>query len=163
MDQTTMNVTIESLAPMRVASYRSFSPYPEMDGAKFMAQWVAERNLSEPTRDFGFDIDVTPEQRKAGLRGYEFWRTVPAMVQPSGGVTIKEFEGGLYAVVTLEKASLDPFAIIPPGWKALHEWVITHPSYRGGNQQWLEEKISHPDGDDLKLYYPLAPAECWSK
>ena len=75
------------------------------------------------------------------------------------GVTIKEFEGGLYAVMTLEKASLDPFAIIPPGWKALHEWVITHPSYRGGNQQWLEEKISHPDGDDLILYYPLAPVE----
>jgi len=159
MDQTAVNVSIESLPPMRMASYRSISSYPEMDGAKFMNQWIAQQSLSAPTRDFGFDIDVTAEQRNAGLRGYEFWRPVPESVQPSNGVTIKEFEGGLYAVMILEKAFIDPFASIPPGWKALHEWVITHVSYRGGNHQWLEEKISHLDGDDLKLYYPLMPMD----
>jgi hypothetical protein len=121
-----------------------------------MSQWIARQHLDEITRDFGFDIDVTSDQRNEGMRGYEFWRKVPEHVQPSGGITIKDFNGGLYAVMTLEKPFIDPFATIPSGWKALHEWVITHPTYRGGNHQWLEEKINHPDGDDLKLYYPLA-------
>ena len=123
-----------------------------------MAGWIARQKIQVPVRDFGFDVDVTPEEQKAGFRGYEFWWTVPTAVQPSEGVTIRDFAGGLYACMTLYKPFSDPFARIPPGWKELHEWVIASDQYRSGSHQWLEELIAHPDGDDLKLYHPVMPA-----
>ena len=104
--------------------------------------WWRQQVTGGPGRRFGFDVDVTPEQQKDGLRGYEVWLTVPPGVQPSAGVTICDFAGGLYAVQTLYDPFVDPFARIPAGWKALHEWVIGSNQYRSGEHQWLEERSS---------------------
>jgi AraC family transcriptional regulator len=145
-------VTIESLAPLHVACYRSVSQSPEEDGAKFMLEWWRRQSAGAPGRHFGFDVDVTPEQQKDGLRGYEYWLVVPPEVQPSAGVTLRDFAGGLYAVQTLHHPFEDPFARIPAGWKALHEWVIGSSQYRSGEHQWLEELVA---GDGLKLYHPI--------
>jgi hypothetical protein len=65
-------VSIETLAPMRVACYRAASLSPEEDGAKFMLDWWGKQTCGgTQVRHFGFDVDVTPEEQKDGLRGYE--------------------------------------------------------------------------------------------
>ncbi len=76
-------------------------------------------------------------------------------VQPSAGVTVRDFAGGLYAVQTLFDPFVDPFGRIPAGWKALHEWVIGSHNCRSGEHQWMEELVAGTNGDDLKLYHPI--------
>ncbi len=154
---TSHQVSIETLPAMRVACYQKVSHEPETEGREFLTGWLARQKVTGPVRHFGFDIDVTAEQKNSGLRGYEVWSTVPEGVRPSEGVTIKDFPGGLYATILLVRFSVDPYAIIPPGWKELHEWVISNDNYRGGNHQWMEEIIFYPDGADLKLCYPVSP------
>jgi hypothetical protein len=153
-------VSIETLAPMRVACYRAASLSPEEDGAKYMLEWWRRQGGGAPGRHFGFDVDVSPEQQKEGLRGYEIWLCVPegfapSGVQPSAGVTVRDFAGGLYAVQTLFDPFVDPFGRIPAGWKALHEWVIGSSECRSGEHQWMEEIVAGGNGDDLKLYHPI--------
>jgi DNA gyrase inhibitor GyrI len=148
-------IDIETLGSLHVACYRAASPTPENDASRHLEDWLAHQRVTQPVRHFGFDVNVTDEQHKAGYRGYEVWLTVPAHVLPSDGVTIRDFDGGLYAVMTIHKPFDDPFARIPGGWKRLHEWVIQSDRCRGAGHQWLEELIT-PNGDnDLKLYHPI--------
>jgi len=145
----------ETLSPLRVACYRTVSPTPEEDGSHYMEDWIACQNVSGPVRHFGFDVDVTAEQRKAGYRGYEVWVSVSTEVQPSADVTIRAFTGGLYAVMTIHRPFDDPCVAIPAGWKKLHEWVIRSDRCRGASHQWLEELIAADGSNDLKLYHPI--------
>ena len=157
-DALCSEVSIETLAPMRVACYRAASLSPEEDGAKFMLDRWNQQSGAAPGRRFGFDVAVTPEEQKEGLRGYEIWLVAPPEVQPSAGVTLREFAGGLYAVQTQYDPFVDPFGRIPAGWKALHEWVIESSECRSGEHQWLEEIVrgAAEDGrEDLKLYHPI--------
>jgi len=154
-DATHSDICIETLDPMRVACYRAISPSPEEDGSQYLDAWVARQRIEGQVRRFGFDTDVPPAQQKPGVRGYEVWRTVPADVQPSSGVTMKDFPGGLYAVMTLHRPFTDPSKFIPAGWKELHEWVIHSSRYRSASHQWLEELIAQEDGAHLRLYHPV--------
>lgn len=155
--QRTSQVTIETLPAIRVASYRAVSPSPEEDGYAFMKAWIARQGLSGRAREFGFDCDVTEEQAKAGLRSYEQWWVVPESVTGSEGVTIREFAGGLYAVMTLYHPFEAPFERIPAGWQHLMDWVNASGTYKGAEHQWLEELVPGSAGDDLKLYHPVMP------
>ena len=148
-------IDFETLSSLRVACYRAASPTPEDDASRYMEDWVTRQNVKRPVRHFGFDVDVTAEQSKAGHRGYEVWITVPTDVQPSAGMTIRDFPGGLYAVMTIHKPFDDPFALIPTGWKKLHEWVIQSDRCRGAGHRWLEEMIAGDGANDLKLYHPV--------
>jgi DNA gyrase inhibitor GyrI len=148
-------IGMETLDPLHVACYRAASPTPEDDASRYLEDWIARQNLSLPARHFGFDVDVTGRQRQAGYRGYEVWVTVPTDVPPSAGVTIRDFQGGLYAVMTIYTPFDDPFARIPSGWKRLHEWVIQSNRCRGAGHQWLEELITGEGGNDLRLYHPI--------
>jgi len=154
-DKLCSEVAIETLEPLHVACYRAASLSPEEDGGKYILEWWGKQSAGAPGRHFGFDVDVTPEQQKDGLRGYEFWLIVPPGVRPSEGVTMRDFAGGLYAVQTLYHPFENPFARIPAGWKALHEWVIGSSQCRSGEHQWLEELVPGEKGDDLKLYHPI--------
>lgn len=152
---TNSTVSIETLPHMRVACLRVVSATPEDDGGPRMDRWVAEQGLPADTRGFGFDTDITPEEQKAGMRGYEFWRVVPDHVQPSGDVTIHDFSGGLYATMTLDRCFEIPFERIPGGWKDLHNWVVTNGKYHSAGHQWLEELLHTDYGATLKLYHPV--------
>ncbi len=152
-------ISIETLPAMHVACYRAASLSPEEDGHEYIFNWWRQQSPAQPGRHFGFDIDVTPEQQKDGLRGYEHWLVVPLDTQPSAGVTIQDFPGGLYAVQTLHDPFVDPFARIPPGWKGLHEWVIGSSQYRSGEHQWMEEIVPGDGCEDLKLYHPIQMSE----
>lgn len=154
-DHLFSEIGIETLEPLRVACYRVVSQTPETDAMNYIKQWLNCQNFASSVRNFGFDIEITPEQQKTGLRGYEVWMNVSLDVRPSDGVTIKHFAGGLYAVLTIYKPFDDPCKRIPAGWKVLHQWVIESDQYRGAYHQWLEEVISLKVGDNLKIYHPI--------
>jgi DNA gyrase inhibitor GyrI len=161
---TEMNLTtnyseikIETLPLMTVGGYAAISVEPEGESTRFVQAWVAKKNLLDASvRIFGFDVEVPSEASQEGKRGYETWMTVPAGTASSDGVVVKEFPGGLYATMTLFKPFDKPFETIPSGWHFLHDWVIHHEQYQGGHHQWLEELLTTSEGNDLKLYHPIA-------
>lgn len=151
-------VTVETLDPMVVACLRKVSESPELDGREQLNHWISLQGQPAASRKFGFDIEVTPEDEKAGRRGYEVWETIPENTPASDGIQIKNFPGGLYAVMTLDRCFDDPFQSIPTGWKDLHEWVLQSQSYTSAGHQWLEEVIQMEYGETLKLYHPVMDA-----
>lgn len=87
--------------------------------------------------------------------GYEQWLVLDpeADVEASEDVTLKSFEGGLYAVTRCKLPQ------IGETWRQLVSWRETS-AYTSGHHQWLEEALS-PVGtafDDMvmDIYLPLA-------
>jgi DNA gyrase inhibitor GyrI len=154
-DQKQYSISIEVLPPYRVACCRAVSATPEEESSARLTDWFNRHGIKN-NRHFGFDVEVSPDQSSAGLRGYEVWQDIPEGVEGSEDVVIREFPGGMYAVITLVNPFTDPFIAIPTGWKDLHNWVIQSNQYRGANHQWLEELIAHDDAPyDLKLLHPI--------
>ena len=150
-----MEIWVETLPAMRVACCRALGRAPDREARRMLATWLDQRQLAGPVRWFGFEVEVAPEQCKAGLRSYEAWIPIPAGVQLPQGMGIKEFPGGLYAVAAVSPPDQDDFAAIQRGWKRLHSWVIESDCCRSANHQWLEEFIPRPNGFTWKLYHPI--------
>src|SRR5690606_5987718 len=112
-------VSLVALPPMRVARFHAVSRTPEDDVMKVLQQWSESLGIHELPRNVGFDVDVTPQQAEAGLRGYELWFVVGERVVGSGAVEVHDFPGGLYAAMTLNDPFADPFERIPSGWGVL--------------------------------------------
>jgi DNA gyrase inhibitor GyrI len=148
-------VSIIDLPPMRVACFRAISRTPEDDALKVLTQWAAGAGMRETPRSFGFDVPVSPEQADAGLRGYELWFVVPERVVAAPPVDIRDFPGGRFAAMTVRDAFADPFAYIPAGWGALHEWVITRGYEEPGEMLCLEEVVAGGGQQDIVLYHPV--------
>lgn len=151
-------IKIESLTPQHVAVCQVISESPEEDAAKVMRDWLAGQGLEELTRrpNFGFDVEVTPEQQEAGLRGYEVWYPVPETAQAFPPITIQDYTGGLYAVMRLSNPFADPFAVIPAGWQHIVAWGESNDRYEMAAHPCLERLIPDPDGPHLDLYLAVA-------
>ena len=149
------DVTITDLPPLRVASFRAISRAPEDDALRVLTRWAVGVGFTELPRSFGFDVEIAPRQVTAGLRGYEVWLVVPEGIQAMEPVTIRDFAGGRYATLTIHRPFDDPFAIIPAGWRTLHEWVTARRLALLGEPQCLEEVVSSEGGQDMILYYPV--------
>ncbi len=148
-------VTIETLPPFHAACLRVISPSPELDGRSRLDQWIASLGLAARGRRFGFDVEVSPADENAGLRGYEVWEIIPAGILPADGFRIQDFPGGLYATLALTRCFGEPFERIPGGWMDLHTWVIQSQGYQSAGHQWLEELLTTSYGETLKLYHPV--------
>jgi DNA gyrase inhibitor GyrI len=155
-------VQIRELPPMRVVSFRAISATPEEDAARHVAEWAVKQQLPQTLRNFGFDVEVTEEQRNAGLRSYELWMAAPPGIEPGEGMLARQFIGGLYAVMTIYDALDEPFARIPAGWEYLHNWVTENSQYEPAEHQMLEEVIIAAGATEdaqrrhLVIYYPVA-------
>ncbi len=149
-----------ALEPARVARYRAVAKEPEHLATGYMKRWLLDRRVREPraVRLFGFDVDVSPEERKRGLRGYEVWATVPPGVRLGAGVRIRMAPGGLYAVMRVRDALLDPYARIPAGWKRLGAWIRRSREYRLTEGLCLEEHVQEAGSIHLDLYVPVVRA-----
>jgi DNA gyrase inhibitor GyrI len=150
-----LSVRIVQLIPMRVASAYGFGPSPELVAWATLLEWAKAGELLdvEPApRFFGFNNpDPTPGSPNYG---YEQWMTVGADVAGSGGVTIKESIGGLYAVTRC-----DGIQTITDTWHRLATWCEGSP-YVIGQHQYLEECFT-PEAVRLEdyvfdLYLPIA-------
>lgn len=154
MDQK--DVRIVKLPALRVAWVVGFGQSPEILALEKMNAWMKEHNLpASQTRLFGFD-NPSPSAGSPNY-GYEVWVTVEPEVEASGGIGIKTFEGGLYAVT---RFSGNP-ELLPGAWAQLMAWVEAS-SYSPGRHQWLEEHLYQPvvlleDIDKMvfDLYLPI--------
>ena len=132
-----LDVRISTLEPMRVVSFHAFGPSPELDAAAKLVEWAKPKGfLDEPKkhRIFGFN-NPNPSTGTPNY-GYEFWIQLEPDTEVEKGVSVKEFEGGLYAVTR-------SYGIenITATWMKLAEWVENNSKYRYGTQQILEEHV----------------------
>jgi DNA gyrase inhibitor GyrI/DNA-binding HxlR family transcriptional regulator len=144
-----VDVKIESLPPMRIASVRIISETPEMDAANIMNEFAQKHQLLEDIERnpiFGFDNpEHTPEKKE---HGYEFWIKIDPSITETGTdlVKIKEFPGGLYAVkrCNLSKESQSEYLKkhgALESWHLLQLWV-EQSKYSFAEHQWLEKHCS---------------------
>ncbi len=147
------------LEPMRVAWFRAKGKEPEHVAIACVQRWLLGQHLRRPeaVRLFGFDVEVSDAERKRGIRGYEVWAPVPAGVRPSEGVGIRRVPGGLFAVLRVRDALLDPYTRIPSGWKRLAAWVQRSRQYRLTEGLCLEEHVPTGGRVHLDLFVPVAP------
>jgi predicted transcriptional regulator YdeE len=153
------DVEIKRLEGMKVASFRVVSRTPEDDVIEYMKNGAIKNGLDkqEGMRNFGFDVPVSEEQKKEGLRGYEYWITVTDTVTQSDGVTIKNIDADEYAVLRIVNPFNDPFNSIPNGWKMLRDWVMNgeYKTTCFNNRYWLEEVIQDGNNTYMDIYFPV--------
>ncbi len=144
-------VRLEQLEPMRLAYISINSQTPEEDSLKAILAWAKESGVlkgSQPYRLFGYD-NCLPDPDHV----YTACITVGPEVEAEGEISIRDYPGGLCAVVSV--TGVDN---IGKGWQRLAEW---HKSshYRLSDQQNLEEHLTPLDVplDEfrLDLYLPL--------
>jgi DNA gyrase inhibitor GyrI len=118
-----VDVRIERLEPMRVASVHCFSETPEQDAWAKLSAWAESRCLLvDLDRHPIFGFNHPNPSPGGGKYGYELWIRIDQDSEPSGDVELKEFSGGLYAVTTCSLHD-DPIGTVPEAWRRLWEWV----------------------------------------
>ena len=120
---TDMEVRIERLDPMWVASAHCIGERPEREAWGVLRAWAEPKGLlgapdAHPV--FGFNNpNPSPDTPRYG---YEFWIRVDPDTEPGPGIEVKEVPGGLYAV-SLCKLIDDPRGTVAQVWMGLWEWV----------------------------------------
>ena len=136
-DVTDDEVRIVELEPLRVAATLGFGPQPESEAWDKLMTWARATNSFDGTqRFFGFN-NPNPMPGSPNY-GYEQWMTVDADAEPYSDVDIRDFAGGLYAVLRC-----DGLATIGEDWGRLAAWVESS-RYRSDNRQCLEELLNSP-------------------
>lgn len=150
--KTTLNVRIETLPAMRIASTLGFGTEPEHQSWTKLARWVEANHILNDGmahRYFGFN---NPDPSPASPNyGYEQWVTVGLNARGDDDVKVTDFAGGEYAVVRCVLRD------ITPAWMQLVAWVEQSP-YAFANGQCLEEYLGEgrPDLDkEFALYLPV--------
>jgi AraC family transcriptional regulator len=151
-----LEVRIGHLPSRRVASVHGFGSQPEPLAWEKLVAWAGPRGLladPEGHRIYGFN---NPNPTPASPNyGYEFWIDVDAgtPLGPDGDATVKDVEGGLYAVARFH----GPGEEMPSVWHRLLMWG-ENSAYRLATHQWLEKFVSW-SGDLLELDLMLPIAE----
>jgi len=150
---------------MRVASCFTTSRSPETEVINFLERWALHRGLDfSKLRKFGFDIPVSEEQKKYGLRSYEFWVKVPdGIEQGYDGVKIKFVNTAKYAKLRIKNPFDDPQLKMRAGWNMLFDWVASHKVKRENGKEtdedkenyMLEEIVETNDATFIDLYFPM--------
>jgi AraC family transcriptional regulator len=160
IDMENLDVQIKTLPPMRVATFAAYSPNPEIDARQELVAWAKSHGYwQEPpaVRIFGFDNPMPSEG--SPNYGYEYWLTVGSEIQANDQIKIKDFSGGLYAVLRCDVTRANPYDVIPATWQKLVKWLETS-HYKHGIQQWLEEELTRNEENGqnfiLDLYLPIA-------
>ena len=154
---TDMEVRIERLDPMWVASAHCIGERPEREAWGVLRAWAEPKGLlgapdAHPV--FGFNNpNPSPDTPRYG---YEFWIRVDPDTEPGPGIEVKEVPGGLYAV-SLCKLIDDPRGTVAQVWMALWEWV-QESEYSWRKTHELEKHLD-PDASleemVLELHLPI--------
>jgi AraC family transcriptional regulator len=152
-------IRIVNLPPMRMASFYAFGESPETKAYDKMIKWAEAHScwlVPPAVRVFGFN-NPDPSEGSPNY-GYEFWLTIGPEVQQDEDIKIKQFSGGLYAVMNCD-VSGDPGEFIPTAWSKLVNWCESS-HYHFGNHQWLEEHLTRNKTNQtafvLDLYLPIS-------
>ena len=147
-----LDVRIEELKPMRVASVRVVSESPEQDAWEKLKSWADAKGYLGNVEEypvFGFNNPSPSPDRKE--YGYEFWIRVPLDTESEGEIEIKDVPGGLYAVTTYKGLPN------PEIWMRLWNWVQSS-SYHWRKTNELEkphDPLSPHDEMTFDLYLPI--------
>jgi len=149
-----IEVRIQNLEPMRVASAHGFGENPEEQAWTKLLTWARSQGYEDlgKHRFFGFN-NPNPSPSSPNY-GYEQWMTFGEGAKPGEGIEFKEFTGGLYAVTRCE--GLQHITEI---WKQLVVWR-EESKYKEAHHQWLEEcftpKATQLEDYVFDLYAPIA-------
>lgn len=156
---TKPDVRIVTLPPMRVAMTYGFGPGPEGIAWDKMNDFLRLSNVLEDGQTHRFLGFNNPSPTPGSPNyGYEQWITVGPDTAAQGEAKIKEFGGGLYAVMHCK------LKVIGEAWQQLVAWRESSP-YRNSRHQWLEEALTPPihgtdnidwDNVEMDLYLPIA-------
>ncbi|MDE7326572.1 MAG: effector binding domain-containing protein [Lachnospiraceae bacterium] len=119
-----LNVKILLLPPCTVASYQYIGERPEEKVGDVVNRFIQESKLYEikpDARMFGFN-HPNPGILEGNIYGYEDWVTIPDDMELPEPMVKKKFEGGLYAVLTIQ---FPEFQL----WENLSKWVDENPDY----------------------------------
>lgn len=119
-----LNVRILLLPPCTVASYQYIGERPEEKVGDVVSKFVQDSRLYEIKPDarlFGFN-HPNPDILEGGIYGYEDWVTIPDDMELPAPMVKKHFEGGLYAVLTIQFPEFQ-------FWESLTRWVDENPDY----------------------------------
>jgi DNA gyrase inhibitor GyrI len=151
-NKTTLNVRIETLPAMRVASALGFGTEPEYQSWTKLTRWMEANNIlsdGAPHRYFGFN---NPDPSPASPNyGYEQWVTVGPEASGDDEVKVFDYAGGQFAVTRCVLRD------ITPAWMQLVAWVEQSP-YAFAKGQCLEEFLGEgrPDLDKaFDLFLPV--------
>lgn len=150
--KTTLNVRIETLPAMRVASALGFGAEPEYQSWTKLARWMEANNILNDGavhRYMGFN---NPDPSPASPNyGYEQWVTVGPNARGDDEVKVFDYAGGEYAVLRCILRD------ITAAWMQLVAWVEQSP-YAFAKGQCLEEYLGEgrpgPD-NEFDLYLPV--------
>lgn len=145
-----MIVKIVQLPRFRAVSFHAKdSETPEEEAWAKLRSWAEPRRLFDnPTlhQVFGRNNPMPIDQPR--LRGYEFWITIPDDFALEGDVSVVDFPGGLYAVVTSKGIEQ-----MQSNWQKLIDWVQNHQEYTFG----YPEGYDYPNQPSLELEHHLEP------
>jgi DNA gyrase inhibitor GyrI len=156
------DVRLVTLPAMRVISANGFGKEPEAQAWQKMREWIIANGLESAAKEqrfFGFNNpDPAPGSENYG---YEQWMTLPASYEPKEGDAIKEFNGGLYAMLGFRESDPSEFG---QAWKALNTWQLDSEYDYDESRQWLEECVTAgavlnntESGLGFDCYMPIRP------
>lgn len=150
---------LKEIQPMRVAYYCYYGQNAEDGAFKVMNNWVLENNIdlnNSNYRIFGYNAP-DGENSKEGY-GYEVCITIPDdMIVNDELIKVKNLEGGLYAVIAVERDECLGENIVK-GWNRLQKWLAGS-KYAYGGRQYLEEHLGFSEHAEhiggVDLYMPI--------
>ena len=145
-------IRVTYLEPCRVASFHvTDSLTPEEEAYSLFYEWAERKGLLPEHRFIpliGFNHPWGPVGEK---RGYELWCVLDNLGNIELSDTIvKEFSGGLYAVVTVP--GLDR---IMQGIQLIHQWIKEHPKYETNYPEDYKHGVD-PVPEYEVIYTPIA-------
>jgi DNA gyrase inhibitor GyrI len=147
-------IKIVELLPSKVISFHvTNSMHPEDEVYKIASDFAKPKGLwNDPLhyQVFGFDNPV--RKSSTDTHGREVWITVPDNFQKADSLIIKQFNGGLYAMVRIKNLEY-----MDEGWTNLINWVKNSDRYELGQHQHLEGHIDDNSDEEmqLELYLPI--------
>lgn len=152
-----VDVRIERLEPMRVASVWCYSEIPRQDAWAKLSAWAESRGMPvDLDRNPVFGFNNPSPSPLGGKYGYELWIRVDRGIEPDGEIVVKDFDGGLYAVTTC-RLHPDPSGTLTEVWRGLWDWVEAS-EYELRSTHELEKARNPQPSDDkflLDLYLPI--------
>jgi DNA gyrase inhibitor GyrI len=152
----TNGVEIVRVPPIRVVAFHALGTSPEGAAWQKATAWVQSHGWRIDNRRMVIGFDNPAPDHQGQEYGYEIWIEAGADPVEPGAATVKEFGGGLYAVLPCPMEG-DPWRTVPAGWRTLDGWVQTH-GYAFGDHQAFEKYRNpgaSPDDLVLELYCPI--------
>ena len=136
-----MDIKVVELKPMKVASSHYIGENPEINAIKRLIKWAQSKNALNKNKKYHFFGFNNPNPSKDNpVYGYEVWMPLDDDVEGDDKIRIKEYKGGLFAVIEMTFSDF----ISNNGWNTFHSaesWMKENMYEYDSTVQWLEEHI----------------------